>query len=320
MQYLESLALLDYFFHPSFFLIPPRAVKKLEYGGSLSSIWWRRFARYPFPGVETLFIHAVEPFKDSSMNGFMPPDSVEDVNTVLLEDVAITGLKKCILGVCLGTKSFRPADLGECILRKNTELGQSISTAISESRAHMLINRAYEKVSDRISDYKSLVVHEQAPQFVEGSEGDESDLKDQIEEECIRVCIDTVVGQYSLRLANGEDLDQNSFMEDCFRMFSKGPKLAGVRKLTDANYRALVIVENSMTRLRNNMTSKDDRKELVEKYAKVFEAGDVEVERVADEWTRRMIRNTENEEEEEKGKNLAVGHRRPLPLFFGRIH
>ncbi|EGX44113.1 hypothetical protein AOL_s00210g94 [Orbilia oligospora ATCC 24927] len=335
MQYLESLALLDYLFHPSFFLIPPKTVKKLEYGGNLSNIWWRRFAKYPFIGVEDLFIHAVEPFKGYPTNGFLPPDSIEDVNTLLLGEVAITGLKKCTLGICDEESSSRPLDLGECILQKNRDLEHSISNAIAENRAHMLVLRAYSKISDKLFDYSSLITHKYTPKFVESAPGDESRFNEQIKEECTRAllhgskpvgledwkaartrarefaqrcqfelqnklftCIDMVSDDYALRLANGEDLDRSSFEETCFKMFSKGPNLEDVRKLTDARNQASRAVSACLNRFRVSLNDKDDKEQFIKMYKeKDFQIGDAEIESAVDRWTRKMIENIEEGEE-----------------------
>ncbi|KAF3128519.1 hypothetical protein TWF594_011572 [Orbilia oligospora] len=335
MQYLESLALLDCLFHPSFFLIPPKTVKKLEYGGNLSNIWWRRFAKYSFTGVEDLFIRAIETSKECSMTAFLPPDSFEDVNTLLLGEVAITGLKKCTLGLCGGWSSFRPLDLGECIIQKNKHLEHSISDATAENRAQMLVCRAYSRISGKLLNYGSLITHKYTSKFVESAPGDGSRFDEQIKEECTQIllhgskpvdledwkagrsrakefaqgcrfelqnklstCIDMVLDDYALRLASGEDLDRSSFEETCFRMFSTGPTLEDVSKLTEARNQASRAVSDCLNRFRVSLNNKDDKEQFIKKYKeKDFQIRDAEIESAVDQWTRKMIKNIEEREE-----------------------
>ncbi|KAF3178989.1 hypothetical protein TWF751_000999 [Orbilia oligospora] len=334
MQYLESLALLDCLFHPSFFLIPPKTVKKLEYGGNLSNIWWRRFAKYSFTGVEDLFIRAIEASEVFSMTAFLPPDSFEDVNTLLLGEVAITGLKKCTLGLCGGWSSFRPLDLGECIIQKNKHLEHSISDATAENRAQMLVCRAYSRISGKLLNYGSLITHKYTSKFVESAPGDGSRFDEQIKEECTQMllhgskpvnledwkagrsrakefaqgcrfelqnklstCIDMVLNDYALRLASGEDLDRSSFEETCFRMFSTGPTLEDVSKLTEARNQASRAVSGCLNRFRVILNNKDDKEQFVKKYKEEdFQIEDAEIESAVDQWTRKMIKNIEEGE------------------------
>ncbi|KAF3295494.1 hypothetical protein TWF132_001538 [Orbilia oligospora] len=334
MQYLESLALLDCLFHPSFFLIPPKTVKKLEYGGNLSNIWWRRFAKYSFTGVEDLFIRAIEASEEYSMTAFLPPDSFEDVNTLLLGEVAITGLKKCTLGLCGGWSSFRPLDLGECIIQKNKHLEHTISDATAENRAQMLVCRAYSRISGKLLNYGSLITHKYTSRFVESAPGDGSRFDEQIKEECTQMllhgskpvnledwkagrsrakefaqgcrfelqnklstCIDMVLDDYALRLASGEDLDRSSFEETCFRMFSTGPTLEDVSKLTEARNQASRAVSGCLNCYRVILNNKDDKEQFVKKYKEEdFQIEDAEIESAVDQWTRKMIKNIEEGE------------------------
>ncbi|KAF3248582.1 hypothetical protein TWF128_008301 [Orbilia oligospora] len=334
MQYLESLALLDCLFHPSFFLIPPKTVKKLEYGGNLSNIWWRRFAKYSFTGVEDLFIRAIEASEVCSMTAFLPPDSFEDVNTLLLGEVAITGLKKCTLGLGGGWSSFRPLDLGECIIQKNKHLEHSILDATAENRAQMLVCRAYSRISGKLLNYGSLITHKYTSKFVESAPGEGSRFDEQIGEECTQMllhgskpvnledwkagrsrakefaqgcrfelqnklstCIDMVLDDYALRLASGEDLDRSSFEETCFRMFSTGPTLEDVSKLTEARNQASRAVSGCLNRFRVILNNKDDKEQFVKKYKEEdFQIEDAEIESAVDQWTRKMIKNIEEGE------------------------
>lgn len=328
MQRLESLALLDYLFHPSFFLIPPSTVKKLEYGGYLSRLWWRRFAEYPFPGVEDMHIRAMESSKLVQIPRF------PNLDDLFLEDVAITRLKNFTLGICQGTNSYRPVDLGECILRKNTGLRQRVSTAIAKDQAHLLINRAQLRILQKIENYKPIIVNDYTSQFME--DGTKEDpTSSQLTQDYLRIlihgpetgdleswkdggeqamdfaqysqielhsglykCIDLVQREYTSRLANGENLDQNSFTRACVQMFSKWPNWEGVHSLTSARARAETVVEGYARRLIANVSRTKDKSELVEKYTeRFFEGGGAEVESVTDEWVQKIVKRIEEEEE-----------------------
>ncbi|KAK6524408.1 hypothetical protein TWF281_011316 [Arthrobotrys megalospora] len=158
LQYLKTLKLYTYIFHPSFFLIPPPSVRKLVYSGDLSPSWWRQFAACPhLNNVEYLKFYTPEDSEYFDMGAYLGEDEEDcDINEIILGDVAITGLKKFVM--YRGTPStdndyvpktnskapkrpptYLPKDLKECILRNNKSLSKTLRTEIARTLARRFL-------------------------------------------------------------------------------------------------------------------------------------------------------------------------------------
>ncbi|KAF3215196.1 hypothetical protein TWF679_004438 [Orbilia oligospora] len=210
----------------------------------------------------------------------------------------------------------------------------------------MLVLRAYSRISNKLLDYDSLITHKYTSKFVESAPGNESRFDEQIKEECTQIllhdskpvdledwkagrsraqkfaqscrydlqnklftCIDMVLDDYAFRLAHGEDLDRSNFEETCFKMFSAGPSLEDVRKLTDARNQASRAVGDCLSRFRVSLNNKDDKEQFVKMYKeKDFQIEDAEIESAVDRWTRKMIKNIDEGEEEGREKSPDTPH------------
>ncbi|KAK6361220.1 hypothetical protein TWF730_004961 [Orbilia blumenaviensis] len=86
LEKLETLVLYGVIFHNSWFVIPPKNVKKLVYIGPFTDVWYRRFAEQPLVGVEDLTIRYFD--KDYGCWGNSDGWKLD------LRDVRVSGLKR----------------------------------------------------------------------------------------------------------------------------------------------------------------------------------------------------------------------------------
>ncbi|KAF3181104.1 hypothetical protein TWF788_006605 [Orbilia oligospora] len=92
-------------------------------------------------------------------------------------------------------------------------------------------------------------------------------------------------------------------------MFSAGPSLEDVRKLTDARNQASRAVGDCLSRFRVSLNNKDDKEQFVKMYKeKDFQIEDAEIESAVDRWTRKMIKNIDEGEEEGREKSPDTPH------------
>src|SRR6218665_2504737 len=72
-------------------------------------------------------------------------------------------------------------------------------------------------------------------------------------------CSQLLQNEYALRIANGEDVDQNAFTNECFRMFSKWPDLDDVHSWSTAKGKADRAVEACTRRLADSIRRPEDK-------------------------------------------------------------
>ncbi|KAK6524545.1 hypothetical protein TWF281_011451 [Arthrobotrys megalospora] len=114
---LRSLEISDHIFHPSFLLLPPKNVTKLSYSGGMSPAWWKKFAEYPFTGVEQLHLAC-----------YNLPTKMK------LGSVGISGLSRFTIE---DARSAYPRDLIDLIVKKNTQLSRECLQVIADQKADM---------------------------------------------------------------------------------------------------------------------------------------------------------------------------------------
>ncbi|KAK6525878.1 hypothetical protein TWF281_010922 [Arthrobotrys megalospora] len=342
MQHLESLALLDYFFHPSFLLTPPKTVKKLEYGGNLSHHWWQQFSTCPLVGVEDLSIHSPEYPEHFEMTQFLDPGSENvDVENLVLGDVAVMGLKKFTVGKDRGIRGCLPVDLEECILRRNKGIGESYLRKVAETRAHGLISKCRGKILGKITACSPVLVSRYTPRFAEANLNTGVDpyqftqgylemlLQDPVAQgrereswktgqeraqgianDCRRLlqgglenCINMVRDEYSCKFANGEEPDRNEFAKRCFEMFSKWPELGAAQNWATARSQADKVVEECSGRLMKKI--RRDEEGLIKEYTERFlKDEDVDAESFASEWTQQIAKDIGEQDARRKATNF----------------
>ncbi|KAF3914893.1 hypothetical protein ABW20_dc0106870 [Dactylellina cionopaga] len=105
------------FIHPSFFLTPPENCKVVRYHCEVSVAWWRKFAAYPFAGLEEIDLHP-SAMKFTSRRWLSDADAEdgEYMEDFRVNEVAVTGLKN------FRTTSLTPKGLNACIYRNNRGL------------------------------------------------------------------------------------------------------------------------------------------------------------------------------------------------------
>ncbi|KAK6505077.1 hypothetical protein TWF481_007000 [Arthrobotrys musiformis] len=123
------------FFHPSFFLEPPRSCRSLQYCSTVSAGWWRKFAAHPLTGVENLNLSLAamsvlsrlwiteKKDEEAEISRSLVPTRSEMRMDFQLGNVAVTGLKKFTVGKQYYPNGHtNPIDLETCIYRKNRGL------------------------------------------------------------------------------------------------------------------------------------------------------------------------------------------------------
>ncbi|KAF3178310.1 hypothetical protein TWF788_007489 [Orbilia oligospora] len=147
LQSLKTLKVVTYLFHPSLFLIPPPSVTNLLYTGTISPVWWRSFADCERLGnVRHLTIQVTDSWllPGSTLERGAEAPQIRDIN---LGNVAISGLQDFTAVWCHHDPKmyFRdgnpvgpfspdrrniPADLEDCIVRKNDGLSEKCLESI----------------------------------------------------------------------------------------------------------------------------------------------------------------------------------------------
>ncbi|EGX47012.1 hypothetical protein AOL_s00097g58 [Orbilia oligospora ATCC 24927] len=141
LQNLKTLKVVTYLFHPSLFLIPPPSVTNLLCTGTISPVWWRSFAVCEGLGnVRHLTIQVTDSWllPESTLERGAEAPQIRDIN---LGNFAISGLQEFNAVWCHHDPKmyFRdgnpegpsgpdrrniPADLEDCIVRKNDNLSE----------------------------------------------------------------------------------------------------------------------------------------------------------------------------------------------------
>ncbi|KAK6343494.1 hypothetical protein TWF730_011084 [Orbilia blumenaviensis] len=329
MKFLEVLVLSEFIFHPSFFLAPPASVKRLKYKGSFSVVWWRRFATYPFPGVEDLEIGVPNCRPYHRMSDFLEPeDHDKKVEDLILGDVAISSLKRFETGRGSGAPGHLPADLEECILRKNKALKRTLYEVVAKGRAQELIKTCRTKLELRLGYYKSPMLRRYTSRFI-GSETEAEDLKELIGDSVQRLvecpndwgsssenpfevvgrfgsnfeqlfkdrlskCIGLTESEYAYKMGVGEDVSEEDFKKTCLQMLANWWNLESPNDWENARARAEDLVEKGKNEVLDRLSKGQDA--LVQEYAEKFLRGEnPDVSSTAFEWSLRLAKEVETE-------------------------
>ncbi|KAF3905827.1 hypothetical protein AA313_de0206340 [Arthrobotrys entomopaga] len=119
LRTLEWLYLRGLIFHPSFFLTPPKNVRKFQMKCSVSKSWWMKFAKSPLIGVREFTVWnrrmVMETQPDGGEYGSLwGNDVLDQFYDFPVGEVAVEGLKRFWV-----QEGYVPLDLIECIERKN---------------------------------------------------------------------------------------------------------------------------------------------------------------------------------------------------------
>ncbi|KAK6342122.1 hypothetical protein TWF730_001600 [Orbilia blumenaviensis] len=141
LKKLHTLDVRVYLFHPSYFVPVPEAVRTLSFYhvNLYSKIWWMKFAKFPFKGVETMEVYPSEEefgyiFARDDYQVTMDRDGTErtpeeiDAKGFRLGDVGVRGLKSFKFEET--EKLFLPRDLTLCVLRRNEGLRADVKQAL----------------------------------------------------------------------------------------------------------------------------------------------------------------------------------------------
>ncbi|KAK6536000.1 hypothetical protein TWF281_000246 [Arthrobotrys megalospora] len=233
---LRRIELRLFLFHPSFFLVPPVAVKEYVIAAEdLTVEWWREFTTCPMVGVDVLHF------------GYDSRPYLIRRSDITLEDVAVTGLKEfsCDDRKC----GPLPRDLEECILRRNPGLGSKDVKTLRRQRADMIAGQCVEELKPRVHvcasivgesipvsfiEYSDTMVSETVSQdfmrmfFAPGASTDEldrehkgwRDLKSSAKRRMMRLVdlsVDTLQDEYSAKGVDYENVDLEDFTKEALR-------------------------------------------------------------------------------------------------------
>ncbi|KAF3922285.1 hypothetical protein ABW20_dc0106390 [Dactylellina cionopaga] len=136
-----------FLYHPSFLLLPPENVRDLSYGGKMSASWWRKFASYPFIGVERLSLSCESLNKHERKSLRSSGEEIYKSSTeIQLGGVEISGLKW--ISINESPSYTYPAGLFEHILNKNPQLSSHCLQAIAKNMG----SKCAEKVNAKIPE------------------------------------------------------------------------------------------------------------------------------------------------------------------------
>ncbi|KAF3172711.1 hypothetical protein TWF225_010000 [Orbilia oligospora] len=156
MKSLRSLTISKhYLFHPSFILLPPEGVTSLTYLGTVSPLWWRKFARYHFAGVEELTLGCAGLGNDCVEKRYLQSSGEEIWNQseeFRLGSIQISGLRWINFENLADFGLHYPTDLLPLVLQNNPR--------ISEHSIQVL-------VKDRSGRFNGGKLKKRLPAFVE---------------------------------------------------------------------------------------------------------------------------------------------------------
>ncbi|KAF3204302.1 hypothetical protein TWF679_009866 [Orbilia oligospora] len=156
MKSLRSLTVSNhYLFHPSFILLPPEGVINLTYLGTVSPLWWRKFASYHFAGVEELTLGCAGLGNDGVERKYLQSSGEEIWNQpgeFRLGSIQVSGLRWITFQNLTDLGLHYPTDLLLLVLQNNPR--------ISEHSLRVL-------VEDRSDRFKSGKLKKRLPAFVE---------------------------------------------------------------------------------------------------------------------------------------------------------
>ncbi|KAK6534444.1 hypothetical protein TWF281_005770 [Arthrobotrys megalospora] len=137
MKCLGSLRITGgYLFHPSFLLLPPENTKRLTYKGKMSASWWRKFANYPFAGVEHLTLKC-ESLRFHEMMSLknLGEETCKISADLSLGKIEISGLRWIDIKNRSQLGSSYPTDFLELILKRNSNISNHSLQAIAQERS-----------------------------------------------------------------------------------------------------------------------------------------------------------------------------------------
>ncbi|KAK6521303.1 hypothetical protein TWF506_001527 [Arthrobotrys conoides] len=165
MKSLRSLTVLqDYLFHPSFILLPPKGVTSLTYMGQMSAVWWRKFASYPFTGVEHLKLNCSS-LVDEDIEYLR--SSGEEIcwytGAIKLGNIQISGLRWIEFDNLRKLSRQYPNDFVQLVLQNNPRISNHslkvIMREISDRYSGRLmgkylgfVEREHQKISEHLND------------------------------------------------------------------------------------------------------------------------------------------------------------------------
>ncbi|KAK6529803.1 hypothetical protein TWF281_008962 [Arthrobotrys megalospora] len=121
-------------FGPSFFIIPPKNLRKLVLGAEMSDAWWHQFARCDIPSLEELEIKIREDIKYHHLS-----------YNFTLGDVSISGLKRLSIS-CDST--LIPIDIRECVARRNKGYLPQYYMENAEQQAKIIMMKNKPRITD----------------------------------------------------------------------------------------------------------------------------------------------------------------------------
>ncbi|KAK6518303.1 hypothetical protein TWF506_005463 [Arthrobotrys conoides] len=253
LRYLWNLKIDGYIFHPSFFLVPPPSIRRLEVLGCVSSVWWRSFATCPLLGLEAVFLRTCQDWEE--LRGFADLDQEPAFKDIRLGGVAVRSLRKAFVVLY-----NNPPDVIQCLVQRNENIDSHAKRAAQFARARQImqeslgifdegfgkcktaVTNAYiqnhrtghqpESNSQAWARFGELMIRHARGDFPEESlfsGRDTLNIANQSRELLLRYlddCIDEITSDQSKKISGGDEgLTEMQFMERC---------VAGLRSRTRA--------------------------------------------------------------------------------------
>ncbi|KAK6532783.1 hypothetical protein TWF281_006959 [Arthrobotrys megalospora] len=180
LRKLREMYINGYIFHPFFFLVPPPSVKKLIIGRDMMPAWWQAFATCPLTDLQVLTIQTWKYYDFPTVHAV---DTISRRRRRLkfsLGDVAVCTLKR----FSVSSGGFWPADLDECIMRRNPGLKQRSLRGIARRSVEGVVYRCTEELMHKNREC-AISLLRNPPDAVTSSTGDL--LQQSIAQEYIRL-------------------------------------------------------------------------------------------------------------------------------------
>ncbi|KAF3201751.1 hypothetical protein TWF106_002720 [Orbilia oligospora] len=162
LEHLCSLSIIGALsIYPSFLLIPPPSCKSVSYSGMMTTSWWKKFANFPFAGIECMTLECadLDPSEGRVM-GRITNQGWTPVQKFKLGDVKVSTLKRLSvsppsggLGNDIKFNGY-PSDFVECMLKNNTQLSDEclrplairIAESYTKERENVMLDILHKQV------------------------------------------------------------------------------------------------------------------------------------------------------------------------------
>ncbi|KAF3313543.1 hypothetical protein TWF173_005837 [Orbilia oligospora] len=330
LRCLYSLVIDGFIFDPHFFLRPPKGLREFRILWAMGQEWWKQFAKHPFVGLRTLFLHV------ETDQFFDPAEDVCSDNSFTLGCVSVSGLRSFkIFG-----RSKLPIDLEDYIVRNNPNLDEDSFRHICYRRGASIAAKCFWKIDNRALAAAKILGSSLPGQYATGDDTADSlnskaakeysrafvsakvpseimlrsdiwmDTEEKVRKELIsriKLCTQYTSCRYSLEAIHS---DEGNFLEDTLKAMQEFSGLLSKHSFTAGDWESTALdikraahkPLNIMTRILNGMAP-----QCAETFGDLLRRGHrVDMEDIVKEWIPKLVKMYEEDQEHNTGDVITI--------------